>query len=421
MSELENRDKILRRLPLDPPRLLLQVLIAVAAAGAVYFIWGATGQSRIRAWQIYLVNFLFWSGIAQAGVIFSAVLQVTGARWGRPLKRIAEGMASFLPISFVLFLIIFLGSETIFPWVREPIEAKQAWLNLPFAFARGAIGLLILYGLSFLYIYYSLRPDIGMAREMALGWTRGFPSKLISGWRGLEVERERSQKAMSVLAPVVLIAYAVIFSLMAFDLIMSLDPEWYSTLFGAYFFVGNFYLGLATLAIASVIASKYLPFEGYFSKSLYHDLGKLIFAFCMLTGDFFWSQFLVIWYGNLPEEVGFVFLRVKEMPWAALSYMVLGLSYFGPFLVLLSREVKRNANRLAAVSAVILFGMWVERYLLVVPSMWPERTIALGPMEVLITLGFFSLMVLSFLLFSKTFPLIAASDPYLGPRSPSDH
>lgn len=379
--------------------------------GLVSFIGTLARGGSTRAWQSFLVNFLFWSGISQAGIVFSAILQVTNARWGRALKRIAEAMAAFLPVSFILFIVFFWGRETLFPWINEPIPAKQAWLNVPFLFIRNMVGLFLLHGLSLVFVYYSLRPDIGMVAGKNPGRSTGFAGIFINHWKGLEIEQKRSQQALDILSPIILILYSFVYTVLAFDLIMSLDPEWFSTLFGAYFFVGNFYLGLVAIAVLVILMRRHLQLEAFINSSHFHDLGKLIFAFCMLTGDFFWSQFLILWYGNLPEEIGYIIVRIKQMPWAYLSWLVLLGSYIVPFIILLSRNIKRNPQSLLTVSTGIIISMWLERYILVVPSIWHENFLPLGLTEVLISLGYFGGFSLAFLAFIRKIPCLPIADP----------
>lgn len=340
---------------------ILWLLPLIFLAGAVTFVQALTGPNAHRAWQIFLVNFLFWSGISQAGVVFLAILCVTGAKWAQSLKGTAAGMGSFLPFSFLLFLLLYSGRNTIFPWIAHPVEEKAIWLNFPFLFLRDGIGLGVLIGMSFVLVF-----------------SRYGRSQLFSS--------------------VFLLVYALVYSLLGFDLVMSLDPYWYSTLFGAYFFISSFYLGLAALAVFSFLSWRYLEIREI-GRAQFHDLGKLLFAFCMVTGDFLWSQFAVIWYGNIPEETEYVILRGMEMPWAPVAWVVLIVAFVIPLFVLLSRGVKENPWSLLAIASVILIGMWFERYLLVVPSLWHEETLPLGWVELLITLGFFTAFAISYLVF----------------------
>ncbi len=371
------------------------VLLVVLGVGLVAFLYGAAGADSLRAWQAYLVNLLFWSGMAQAGIVFAAILHLGNARWAGPLRRVAEGGAAFLPVSFLLFLALYLGRAELFPWVRHPVAEKDAWLNVPFLFARDWLALLALYAVSLLFFYHSVRPDL-----RRLG----------------EPERRRSEQRLAVLSPVLIFLYAVVYSLLAFDLVMSLAPHWYSALFGGYFFIGNLYLGLAGLALVAGWLRRRLGLEAQLTAARFHDLGKLVFAFCLLWTYLFWSQYLVIWYGDVPEETAFVHTRVLREVWSPLAWAVLVVCFLLPFLVLLSREVKRRPAGLSAVCGLVVVGMWLERYVLVVPSVWEENWVPFGLLEVLITLGFFSAAALSYLLFLRTVPLLPGSQPARAPE-----
>ena len=371
--------------------------------GATQFLVGITGDQPQRAWQAYLVNFMFFTGISSGAILFVAILNMTHARWGRPLKRLAEGLGAFLPVSFLLFWVLYAGREEIFPWIKEPVPGKEAWLNAGFLFARNGAGLFLLTVISLVLIYFSVRED---RRRTTPIEAAGRPA-----FEFLDEREEKNWRAQMILSPILGISYAVVLSLLAFDLIMSLDPHWHSTLFGAYYFIGSFYTALAALIILSALLRKQPGFLNLIQPGHFHDLGKLLLGFCLITGDFFYSQFLVIWYGNLPEETRYVILRVRQNPWEPLAWAVLGLCFALPFIGLLSRKIKLKPPALAVLSAVILVGMWLERFLLIAPSLWKGQDFFLGRPEISITAGFLGLLTLSFVLFFRMFSPLPFSDP----------
>ena len=387
----------------------------VSLVGLGTFVYGAVGGEavRVRVWETLLVNFLFWSGIAQAGVVLSAVLQLTAARWGRPLKRVAEATAAFMPVSFLVLLVLFMGQSVILPWVQEPVEAKQAWLNTPFLVARQGAGFLVLSSLSLLYVYWSVRPDIGLLRESGTEDLGFLAQRLVRDWQGSNTERDVSQQRQSRLAPAILIVYACVFSLQAFDFVMSLDPHWFSTALGAYFFVGNLYIGVAFLAVVAVWAHSRVRWRGYVGTDQLHDVGKLLLTFCMLWTYLFWAQYLVIWYGDLPEETAFVMHRTAA-PWAVLSWIVLFGCFLIPFVTLLSREVKRRPRGLLTIALVVLVSMWLERFLLVSPSLWTGESLPLGVIEFAMTGGFLAIFTICYTTFLQAVPVLPLADPLLG-------
>jgi Ni/Fe-hydrogenase subunit HybB-like protein len=405
------------KIPRGTPRVALGVLGGLLAVGAFTFLLGIYGEQPVRAWQIYLVNFLFWAGLAQAGVVFAAIYELSSARWGDVIKRIAEGMGAFLPVALLLFFPLVAGRYWLFPWVREPLPEKAAWLNVPFFFLRNGIGFLLLVVLSLLFLYCTLRPQVGLAIERGIIRSTPLYGRLIRGWRGFEAEKRRCRRAIRALAPAIIVAYAVIFSLMGFDLIMSLDPHWYSTLFGAYFFMSSFYLGLAGIAALTVLLRRMLRLDARITPTHFHDLGKLLFGFDMLIIGLLWSQFIVIWYGNITEETQYVILRTQELPWALLSWLSLIAAFLGPLIVFFNRRVKQDPFALLPMGLVIAGGLWVERYVLVVPSLWRGPAAPLGLIEVLITAGFASAAILSYLAFIRCFPILPWRDSASTPVS----
>ena len=382
-------------------RLLNIIFICLALAGIFSFIYGLNGENTTRTWRAFLVNYVWWTGISFGTLLFSALLNMTNAHWGRSLKRLAEAPGTFAPVSFLLFWVLYFGKEEIFIWIREPVPEKAAWLNPGFMFARDGIGLLLLSIVAMGIIYHSVTADkksIGAGKTGPVNQDAG---KLITG-------HFNAQKKLSTAYGIL---YAVVMSLVAFDLIMSLDPHWYSSLFGAYYFIGSFYTGLATLMILSVLAVRYMGQESSIAPSQFHDLGKLMLGFCLMTGDFFYTQFFVIWYGNLPEETRYLLLRLQKSPWEHIAWAVLIITFAVPFAVLLNRKIKMMNFPMLVLSMIILAGMWVERFLLVAPALENAGEPLFGVMEILITAGFLGIMGLCVLTFLKKYPVIPVSDP----------
>jgi Ni/Fe-hydrogenase subunit HybB-like protein len=378
-------------------RTLMLICLVLTLAGAVAFVIGVSGAHPGRAWQAYLVNFVFWTGLSSGALLFSAVLTMTSARWGRPLKRLAEALGAFLPLAFVLFWVLYWGKDLIFPWIQEPIPAKAAWLNVGFLFLRDGLALLVLAGVGTALVWVSVRRDLVPDRPAATAPVHP-PAE--------------TDRALVILAPVYGICYAFLLTLLAFDLIMSLSPHWFSALFGAYYFMGSFYTGLAAVMLLGVIASRRMGLGSVIGRPQFHDLGKLIFAFCVVTADFFFTQFFVQWYGNLPEETEFIIHRIYYAPWETVAWAVLIVCFAVPFILLLSRKLKTMPTFMFALCSLILAGMWLERFFLVSPSIWKEHELPLGVSEVLITAGFFGAAALCTLLFLRRFPALPWGDPF---------
>lgn len=389
-----------------------RLLAGTALLGVVVFVYGAMLGDATRAWQALLVNFLFFAGLAQSGVVLSALLQVTTAGWARPFKRTTEATAAFLPVAFVLLIVLLLGLSAWAPWVIEPHAHRDAWLTVPAMFTRQLAAFVLLGGLSVAYLYFSLRPDIGMLDESGARTADRLPRRLISGWRGTAAEQEAGQRRQNQLAPFILLAYGWVYSLVAFDFVVALDPHWYSSLAGGYFFTGNLLIGVAFLTLVAVWGRHRLGLQAYVDPARLRDLGTLLFGFCILWAYMLWSQYVVIWYGDLPEETGFVSRRMSGM-WASPTWSAFALAFVVPFVVLLSRKAKMSLMALGMVASAVLLGMWIERFVLVSPSLWVAGTLPLGLSELAITAGMLSLFLLCYTQFLYTFPILAVSDPRL--------
>ena len=345
-----------------------RLMAALGVAGAGAFLHGLVLGDAVRAWQALLVNVLFFAGLAQAGVVLSALVQVTSARWARPLKRTAEATAAFLPVSLLLVAVLVAGTRAWAPWVHHPADAQAAWLNVPFFAARELAAFLLLGGLSAAYVYHSVRPDVGMLHESGERPAVGLARRLIAGWRGLDAERDRGQRAQDRLAVAVLIAYVPVFSLVAFDFVMALDPHWFSALLGGYFLTGNLTAGAALLALAATAGRSRLALGGHVGPRQLRDAGTLLFGFSILWAYMLWSQYLVIWYADLPEEIRFIQQRMQGA-WAPVTWTVFAAVFAVPFVLLLSRAVKMRPAALASIAGIVLGGIWLERFLLVAPSL----------------------------------------------------
>jgi len=376
------------------PVWLTGLFLGLLLLGAGVFITGIRGDAPLRTWQAYLVNLVFWTALSAGAILFSAILTITHAHWGRALKRLAEALGSFLPLSLLLLPVLYPARHLIFSWVDHPLPKKTAWLQADFLFLRDEAALLLLALTGLALICISVQRD---RRELA-----GNPDP---------VRAQKAETRAVVYANFYGMFYFLFLSLIAFDLIMSLTPEWYSTLFGAYYLVGGFYTALATLFILSLLAVRKMDLGEFITPVHLHKLGKLLLGFCLMTGDFFYTQYLVIWYGNLPEETGFIIARINFQPWHTLAVTVLFVAFIIPFLLLLSSRIKRKHPAMLALCLVIFSGMWLERFLLVVPSVWQGPAMPLGIAELAISGGFLGVMGLCVSTFLRIFPVLPLADP----------
>ena len=380
------------------------VWVALIVIGFGTFIYLAVSGRPDQAWKAYLINFLLWSAIAQGGLLFSTLMTTVRAKWSGPLSGLSEAFAGFFPISFVLFLILFLGGVHVFPWSHgHDLHGKEIWLNLPFLFVRDFFALLVLYGLGVAYMYHSLLLKVDSAGGK--GVARALFYKLKGGG---QPDPELIKKRMGVLAIVYMLAFALVLSLIGYDLVMAMDPHWISTLFGAYSFVKAIYIGLGGLIIFAAVMHLYPNNEFRLPPSNFHDIGKLFLAFCLVWADFFYVQLVVIWYGNIPEETAYVIERVMMVPWKYLAWGIFTVSFVIPFFILLNRKVKTMPVFMIVLCTCIIAGIWLEHLLLVGPSLFhASHTLPLTFSDLAISLGFLGLMLFAVNFSLSQFPELA--------------
>ncbi len=406
-SDMEQYDLLLmatRGRSFRPVWIVISCLLI--AIGAAVFLNGIRVGNTSRIWHAYLVNYLFWFSLAFGIVLYGAVMNLTTANWSRPIKRLTEAFGPFLPFSVPMFWLLYIGREEIFTWILEPVPEKSFWLNISFLFIRNSVGLVLLSGVSLALIYFSVKGDSKMSPPSGEDLKKEKIDETIQ-------RRQHSPiwRAQVLLSPVLAVLYGIVLSSLGIDLVMSLDPHWYSTLFGAYYFLNSFYIGLAGLAILSALSLRTLGLKGILQPHYFHDLGKILFGFCMLSGYFFYAQFIVIWYGNLPEETQYLIQRFRYSPWENLAYVILIITFLFPIFILLFRRIKLSPILLSAVSGMILIGYWLERFILVAPTYWKGEGLPIGIPEVGIAAGFFGMLGLSVTLFLRRFPILPISDP----------
>ncbi|MBI4544556.1 MAG: hypothetical protein HY703_05115, partial [Gemmatimonadetes bacterium] len=270
-----------RTLETVPAKARLAIILLLVLGSATLLT--ALLTDAARAWRAYLFNWLYWTSIAQGAVILAAAVTMTRGIWSQPVRRIALSFVAFLPVSFLLLLPLLFAAGQVFPWVHQELGGKEAWLNVPFLAARNLAGLATLFGLSLAFAYWALRPDAGLLLAQASPRhsgpeCRGLYARLTRGWQGQEVEEARAHRNLSRLSPVLALTYAIVFSIVAVDFVMSLEPEWFSSLIGPYFFMAAFLGGIAATALLTVVYRRGLELGSAIQPPQLHDLGKLTFA-----------------------------------------------------------------------------------------------------------------------------------------------
>ena len=372
---------------------LKKLSIALMVVGIIAFI-ASFSMDKTVGWVDFLVTTLYFVTISVSGLFMLAVTGVISASWLTPYKRIPEAMTKFLPFGMVMMLAIYFGLHDLYEWthteivMNDPIlREKVAWLNVNFFMIR-------------MIIIFSLW--IGFATKI-----RGLHRQMDDG-DGLAATR----KLVSVSA-ITLIVFGLSISVASWDWVMSLEPHWFSTIYGIAFFSGSFQSGLSFLVIAII----YLRSKGYFkilTDNHIHDLGKWILGMSMFWAYMWISQYLLIWYANIPEETEYYILRHHE--WNGMFWANLILNFIIPFMALLSRSAKRSSKRVAIVASVILVGHLVDLYLMAAPGVFHHahsHVTGYGVIQVLEILGGFGLFIFVVATALSKSNIISKNDPNL--------
>lgn len=341
--------------PYNAPPNVKRVQQRAFIVGAVFSILFLVGffLDRRQFFQSYLFAYSFWAGISVGALALLMLQHLTGGGWGLVIRRVLEAATRTLTLILVLFVPIVFGAHQIYSWTdahrlaeHPGLMEKSKYLNLSFFTVRAAIYFAVWLALAYFLNRWSLLQDRTADRQ----FTKRM--QLISG------------------PGMVLFVFTVTFA--SIDWFMSLDPEWSSTIYG-FIFVAAWSLSALAFTIATMAAlSKHEPMKDIVAQLHFHDLGKLLLALVMLWSYFAFSQFLIIWSGNLPEEIRW-YLPRSHGSWGAIALMVIILHFAFPFLFLLSRSIKRNAGKLVIVAVLVLVMRLFDLFWMIAPNFTGEH------------------------------------------------
>lgn len=343
----------------------------------------------------YMVGFIFWLNVSLGCLAILMIQHLSGGAWGLVSRRTLEAGTRVLPFMLLAFLPVLAGMTHYYPWTHAKEVAsdkvllhKAAYLNVPFFTVRAAVYFVVWIGLAGLLGRWSLQQDAAGSREDAAAIA----------------------KRMGRLSGPGLVLYALTVTFASIDWLMSTDPHWHSSMYGPLFAVGQI---LTAFAFVIIVAAR-LNRSGYMAGKLtprhFHDLGKLMLAFLLLWAYMTFSQFLIIWSGNKKDEIPWYIARL-EGGWQVMSVLLIVLHFAVPFLLLLSRDLKRRAASLAAVALGILVMRFVDLDWIIAPSL-NHHTVAFMWADLLTVLGIGGLWVGIFLRELARYPLLPEKDPY---------
>jgi Ni/Fe-hydrogenase subunit HybB-like protein len=405
------------------------VLLAIVGTGAVSFAyqtWQGFGITGIRwpiYWGFFITNFVFWIGISHAGTLISAILRMVQAEWRRPVTRCAEVITAFALMIGGLFPIIHLGKPWLFYWLVPYPSSRMIWPNFrsPLVWDFFAISTYLTGSLLFLFL--PMIPDFAIVRDHSSGMRQKIYGLLALGWRGTTMQWHRLETAMQIMAVAIIPVAVSVHTIVSFDFSMAPVPMWHSTIFGPYFVAGAIFSGIAGLILAMATLRKFLHLEAYLKPIHFENLAKLLLTMSLLWGYFTFNERLTVWYGNGAAEVN-SFLSTQKGSFAPLYWTMVICNFVVPVILLGIRQL-RTMSTMVIASLTVCVGMWLERFLIVVPSLghkylpYSWSYYRPRPNEIFITVATFAAMMLLYTLFAKFVPIISIWEMKAGDHQPS--
>ena len=367
----------------------LYVLIAIFVIGVASLVLALSSADAQPDFALFTVSYLFLLGISQVGVVFSAMLRIVEADWGKPWYRLAElSTLAYFPFAIVGFLlIVYYARDDLFHWWlhASPEDHISPWLNINWLVIRDLGALMLFYGLAAIYAGKSLRADRA------------------GGDAALAIDHDDAERQMYRLSPIVILAFVLCNTFIAWDFAMMLIPHWHSSVFPIHYWFGNIFAGSAAMiAIAAVM--RRVDGGAHFGPYQIKSLGMLVAGFTLLWLYFFWAQFFVIWFGNLPHEAEPLW-RQMEGHYAPYFWTMMTASFFLPLLASIFAIVKRSVFGMFVVAFAINLGIWLNKYLMIMPVFSPDNRPFDQWIDVALALGLLAGFLATIIILARRLPV----------------
>jgi hypothetical protein len=386
--------EMIDKIPAEVDRFQRRALI-VGVIGIAVCVLGA-GFNLDQFWKSYLLGYVFWAGIVLGCLAILMLQHMSGGAWGLVIRRLLEASTRTFPLVALMFLPVAFGVRSIYIWaqpvaldapeaLKHALAHKAPYLNVPFFLARAVFYFAVWNLMAYFLNKWSLEQDRAGHRPI-------------------------TSKLQALSAPG-LVLYGLTVTFASIDWLMSLEPQWFSTMYGILVMGGQGLSAMAFIIAVVVLLARFQPLSEVIKPKHLHDLGKLMLAFLMLWAYFSFSQFLIIWSGNLPEEIPWYVRRLQSSwKWVGLSLVVLQFAL--PFALLLSRDLKRNARRLVVVAIAIIVMRFVDLIWMTGPE-FHEGAFRIHWMDVIMPIGLGGLWLAFFAYQLKSRPLLPIGDPEL--------
>jgi hypothetical protein len=371
------------------------ITLSLIIIGACTFLFGIVSDPK-RTWANYLIVNYYFLSLATGGAFFLAIQNISQSGWSAAFRRVPEAMMAYIPFAAVFFLLIWFGLNDLYQWSHKVVvpldpllQHKSPFLNIPFFFTR-------------MIIYFALWIILTrILRRISIKEDQSDPANQ----KGILLLFNKSE----LYSKIFIFFFAITFSLSAFDWIMSIDVHWYSTIFALKNLVASFLHGVSILTLIIFILYKrgYFPFLNEYHL---HDLARYLFMLSIVWGYFWFAQFMIIWYGNIPEETVYYFVRWKE-GWKVLFFLEIILNWAIPFLILLPVKTSRNMTVITVVILFLIIGQYLDLFVQIIPG--TTGLLRLGWIEGGLFLGYAGLFSLIVAISLSKAKIIPSNHPYL--------
>ena len=396
----------------------------MVGAGACTFLWqtyvgiGVWGLNSPVFWAFDITNFVFWIGISHAGTLISAILRLCNATWRRPVTRVAEAITVFAVLIGAIIPACHIGRPWLGYWMIPYPSERQIWPNFRSPLLWDFMAILTYLTGSTSFFLLPMVPDWATIRDTSTGMRKKIYGALALGWRGTPKQWHRLETAMQIMSIVIVPVAVSVHTIVSWDFAMTPVPMWHSSIFGPYFVVGAIFSGIAGLIIAMALLRKSLHLEEYLRPIHFQNLGKLLLCMSLLWFYCTFAERLTAWYGNDPSEMT-VFWQSIRHSYAPLFWTMVVVNFIIPVPILAIKKLRTITGTVIA-SCGIVIGMWLERFLIIVPALthkylpysfgnykptWVEWTLMASS---------FAFMIMLYLLFSKFVPVISVWEFHAG-------
>ena len=401
------------------------LLVFLAGAGAFGFMLnkgvGVTGLNRPVMWGVFMTNFVFWIGISHAGIMISAILRLTQAEWRRPVTRAAEVLAVFsLTAALMAAPLVHPGRPwRAAYWIFPYDFGRGIWPNIRSPFIWDPSAVMTYLTASTLFVFVALIPDMAVIRDRATGkWARQIYGYLCMGWRGTPRQWKLQTVAGILLSALVLPVFVSVHSIVSWDFAINIGVDaWHSTIFAPYFIIGAIHSGVSAVAMVMVLMVWLWKWDRILRPDHLDAIGRLLIIVATTWFFFFILEFFFALYTLEGPEIALRELQIFNRPYVFLFLTFIITAYFLPVPLWMFKNVRRSAKWMFWTTVSVNVGMWLERFLIIIPGLARKTPLAFNwgsyhpsLIEILMTAALFAWVAMGILLFSKVFPLIPIFD-----------